>query len=80
MNAQQLCLQGLCLHPIAELGKLIPSIVVAEGGPKGIKFYKKLLLNRIKWTKQPGCLLIWEGPGNQRKFNKWRNLEIESEA
>lgn len=35
----------MCL--IASQG--VPSIVIAEGGPKGIKFYKKLLLNRIKW-------------------------------
>lgn len=25
------------------------SLVVVEGGPKAIKCYKKLMLNRIKW-------------------------------
>ena len=25
------------------------SLIVVEGGPKAIKFYKKLMLNRIKW-------------------------------
>ncbi len=25
------------------------SLIVAEGGPKAIKFYKKLILDRIKW-------------------------------
>jgi len=44
----------------------VPSLVVVEGGPKGIKFYKKLLLNRIKWDLIKGdkpneCALIWEG-------------------
>ena len=44
MNAQQLHLTGCCLvyHDI--------NIVVAEGGAKGIKKYKKLMLHRIKWS------------------------------
>lgn len=29
----------------------MPAIVLVEGGPKSIKFYKKLLLGRIKWNK-----------------------------
>ena len=29
----------------------MPSLVVVEGGPKGIKFYKKVLLNRIRWDQ-----------------------------
>jgi U4/U6 small nuclear ribonucleoprotein PRP3 len=35
-----------------ELGssESVPSIVIVEGGPKGIKFYKKLLLRRMRWN------------------------------
>jgi hypothetical protein len=29
----------------------MPTIIIVEGGPKAIKFYKKLLLRRIKWNK-----------------------------
>ncbi|KAK6458616.1 pre-mRNA processing factor 3-domain-containing protein [Scheffersomyces xylosifermentans] len=45
VNAKQLDLVGICLrNPKFNL-------IVVEGGPKSIKFYKKLLLNRIKWTE-----------------------------
>ena len=29
----------------------IDNMVIVEGGPKGIKFFKNLMLNRIDWTK-----------------------------
>ncbi|KAM3140975.1 hypothetical protein pb186bvf_006986 [Paramecium bursaria] len=82
-NAKQVFLQGVCLYPnsvIQEaLKNSIPSIVVAEGGPKGMKFYKKLLLQRIKWPMGT-CTLIWEGIAKQHAFNKWKAIEIKSEA
>jgi U4/U6 small nuclear ribonucleoprotein PRP3 len=56
----------------------LPTVVVVEGGPKAIKFYKKLLLKRIKWDKDDRhhhkpeatnethiknrCDLVWEVP------------------
>lgn len=77
-------LQGLsiaCSSIVQEaLGCTIPSLVVAEGGPKGIKFYKKLLLQRIKWNSSAGCTLIWEGVQKQHNFNRWRTVEMKSEA
>lgn len=51
-NAQQIALHGLCLISDKKAGLNLPTIVVAEGGPKAIKFYKKLLLRRIKWDKE----------------------------
>ena len=48
-NAQQLQLHGLCLIAEKNSGMRIPALVVVEGGPKAIKFYKKLMMNRIKW-------------------------------
>ncbi|CAD8148974.1 unnamed protein product [Paramecium octaurelia] len=83
MNAQQVSLQGVCLIAAQNGQQVVPSIVVAEGGPKGIKFYKKLLLNRIKWRGddlKPGCTLVWEGVSKQHAFNKWKTIEIKSEA
>ena len=55
MNAQQLHLTGCCLiyHDI--------NIVVVEGGAKGLKKYKKLMLHRIKWS--PADTI--QGNGNQ---------------
>ncbi|CAK73897.1 unnamed protein product (macronuclear) [Paramecium tetraurelia] len=83
MNAQQVSLQGVCLIANQNGQQIVPSILVAEGGPKGIKFYKKLLLNRIKWRcddSKLGCTLVWEGVAKQHAFNKWRTIEIKSEA
>ena len=50
-NAAQLALHGICLVVDKKSGLNLPCIVVVEGGPKAIKFYKKLLLKRIKWER-----------------------------
>ncbi len=50
MNAQQLALNGVCIIADKKLGLNIPNVIVVEGGPKAIKFYKKLMLRRIKWN------------------------------
>ena len=45
VNAKQNYLTGVCIvHPQLTL-------VVVEGGPKGLNRYKKLMLNRIKWDE-----------------------------
>lgn len=64
MNARQLYLTGICLivqeeedeagnveyDSMAE--QVVPiNMVVVEGGKKGIKAYKKLMLRRIKWNQ-----------------------------
>lgn len=46
MNAQQLLLSGRCL-----LFRDI-NLVVVEGGPKGLKKFKKLMMSRIKWNPE----------------------------
>ncbi|CAD8067434.1 unnamed protein product [Paramecium sonneborni] len=82
-NAQQDSLCGVCQIANQNGQSVVPSIVVAEGGPKGIKFYKQLLLNRIKWksdVSKQGCILLWEGVAKQHAFNKWKIIEIKSEA
>ncbi|PNP48798.1 hypothetical protein TGAMA5MH_00252 [Trichoderma gamsii] len=44
-NAEQLALSGICvMHPKF-------SLVIVEGGSYSINKYKKLMLNRIKWTE-----------------------------
>lgn len=80
MNAKQLELVGICLkNPKFNL-------IIVEGGSKAIKFYKKLMLHRIKWTEsvQPKhldepppdltnnmCQLLWEGQIMDVQFQKW---------
>jgi len=51
MNAQQLALNGVCIISDPKSG--CPSVIVVEGGPKAIKFYKKLIMRRIKWSVKP---------------------------
>jgi U4/U6 small nuclear ribonucleoprotein PRP3 len=47
-NAEQNALTGICIiHP-----KL--NLVIVEGGKHSIKNYRKLMLNRIDWTENPG--------------------------
>merc|ERR1740121_3352499 len=89
MNAQQFHLTGCC---VACPG--VANIVIAEGGPRAIKRYKKLMVRRIKWTEdqkdddeevtapklQDHCVLIWEGVVKQRNFKNWKVSHTRSEA
>ncbi|KAJ9649032.1 U4/U5/U6 small nuclear ribonucleoprotein prp3 [Coniosporium apollinis] len=55
MNAKQLALTGITiLHPRMNL-------VIVEGGPHAVKFYKKLMLNRIDWTENAMPSSVREG-------------------
>jgi len=47
MNAEQNGLKGVVVY----FPKF--SLVIVEGGSKGIKKYKHLMLSRIKWTEEP---------------------------
>ncbi|KAL4487124.1 hypothetical protein ABPG72_001576 [Tetrahymena utriculariae] len=55
INAQQMQLHGALIYPVVNPESRstinMPAIVLVEGGPKAIKFYKKLMLRRIKWDK-----------------------------
>ena len=44
-----LCAQELHLTGCAVAAKDSFAVVVVEGGPKALKFYKKLMLKRMKW-------------------------------
>ena len=45
-NAEQLALTGICIfHPKFNL-------VIVEGGPWAINKYRKLMMQRIKWSEQ----------------------------
>jgi U4/U6 small nuclear ribonucleoprotein PRP3 len=90
INAQQFKLTG----------RIITSpdvcIVIAEGGPKNIKKYKKLLLNRIKWAEEDlaepagpsesggfvknECRLVWEGTVKRRAFGNWKVKSFSSSS
>lgn len=84
VNAQQNGLTGCCISSPKT------NLVVAEGGPKGIKHYKALLLRRINWNEidpaadstqmeadRPpnSCRLLWEGVVASQT---WRRFEMHS--
>jgi U4/U6 small nuclear ribonucleoprotein PRP3 len=50
MNAKQLALNGFILTSKEYHNQ--PVIVMAEGGQKAIKFYKNLMLHRIRWDEK----------------------------
>lgn len=69
------------------------NVVVVEGGPKQIKKYKQLMLNRIKWEEETlkdregqdidnKCVLVWEGETKERHFGdvKFKQCPTESFA
>lgn len=57
-----MCLNGVCL-----IGDYInvPTLVLVEGGPKAIKFFRNLMMRRIKW--------------DQASFNKYEKEDEEDE-
>lgn len=85
INAKQLNLVGVVLY--TELF----SLVIVEGSEKNIKFYKKLMLNRIKWTEsvtvdeqtidlsKNKCQILWEGQLKDLHFKKWSKFHADNE-
>lgn len=81
-NAQQYNLTGVGIvyHDM--------SVVIVEGGPKGINAYKKLMLKRIDWAISNKdvfadvneCLLVWEGQVQTRNFYQFRLKTFPTEA
>ena len=68
-NADQMSLTGVViLHPKFNL-------VVVEGGEHSIKFYKKLMLNRIDWTENSAPNSVREG--NKEALVNWLQAEDE---
>ncbi|KAI8905170.1 pre-mRNA processing factor 3-domain-containing protein [Gorgonomyces haynaldii] len=79
-NAQQFNLTGV--------GLICPefSCVVVEGGPKGMRHYKHLLMDRIDWNpvksaeKIPNeCHLVWEGQVQKQTFYYFKLRNFDSE-
>eukprot|EP01098_Paradermamoeba_levis_P000751 TRINITY_DN1087_c0_g1_i1.p1 TRINITY_DN1087_c0_g1~~TRINITY_DN1087_c0_g1_i1.p1 ORF type:complete len:475 (+),score=168.83 TRINITY_DN1087_c0_g1_i1:153-1427(+) len=87
VNAQENHLSGcVILYSNANL-------VLVEGGPKSIKRFKKLMLQRIKWNededddddenqkkKKNQCHLVWEGNVMRPSFKGFRMEQCLSEA
>lgn len=48
VNAKQLLLNGFVITPTEYHSQ--PVIIMAEGGAKAIRFFKNLMINRIKWN------------------------------
>ncbi|KAI9784668.1 MAG: hypothetical protein M1816_000784 [Peltula sp. TS41687] len=71
-NAEQNALSGVCiLHPKFNL-------VIVEGGEHSIRFYKKLMLNRIDWTENsPSVDREGGGNGNQEALAQFLRSEDE---
>eukprot|EP00045_Choanoeca_perplexa_P015330 m.190861 g.190861 ORF g.190861 m.190861 type:complete len:528 (-) comp16952_c0_seq6:1701-3284(-) len=69
------------------------NIVVVEGGPKNMRKYKRLMLQRIKWNEKAiakgedemddyepvTCDLVWEGTLERRYFKDFRMKLFRSE-
>ncbi|CCH43970.1 hypothetical protein BN7_3525 [Wickerhamomyces ciferrii] len=84
-NAKQLNLVGTMLYNNQF------NLIIVEGSEKNIKFYKKLVLNRIKWTddvtvegidynlSQNKCELLWEGQLRDLHFKKWSQYHADDE-
>ena len=69
VNAEQNALTGVCImHPKMNL-------VIVEGGAHSIRFYKKLMMNRIDWTENAGPNSVREG--NKEALAKWLGAEDE---
>ena len=86
-NAKQLFMTG-CVVLYEDV-----NVVVVEGGPKQLKKYKQLMLNRIKWEEETlkdkdgqdidnKCHLVWEGETKARHFGdvKFKQCPTESFA
>lgn len=70
VNAKQQNLTGVCImHPKMNL-------VVVEGGEHSIKFYDKLMQNRIKWQEMEAPRAVQEG--NREQLAKWLEAEDEN--
>jgi U4/U6 small nuclear ribonucleoprotein PRP3 len=70
INAEQQHLTGVCiLHPKTNL-------IVVEGGEHSVRFYDKLMLNRIKWTEMEAPRSVQEG--NREVLAKWLEAEDEN--
>jgi len=79
-NAKQFFLTGVAvLCPIAR-----KNLVVVEGGPKGIRKFKRLMLHRINWSEDEDgptnkkAALVWEGVVHRRTFKKFAFEECTS--
>ncbi|MCJ1333005.1 hypothetical protein MMC10_009699 [Thelotrema lepadinum] len=69
-NAEQSALTGISIiHPKY-------SLVIVEGGEHSIKFYKKLMLNRIDWKENNGASSVREG--NKEALAEWLQAEDEN--
>jgi U4/U6 small nuclear ribonucleoprotein PRP3 len=70
INAEQQKLTGVCImHP-----KL--NVVVIEGGEHSVRFYDKLMQNRIKWQEMEAPRAVQEG--NREALAKWLDAEDEN--
>ncbi|KAJ3043928.1 U4/U6 small nuclear ribonucleoprotein Prp3 [Rhizophlyctis rosea] len=71
------------------------NLVIVEGGPKGIKFYKNLMTRRIDWSgernedeedagpsdkKRNECIMVWEGDVKERRFKGFKFRAMPTEA
>jgi len=69
MNSQQNYLTGCCI-----IGPSF-SLVVVEGGPKGMKRYKKLMLRRIKWNPDEEETVHGSDEDNDKEKEKEKEKE-----
>ena len=87
VNAKQLLMTGVIV-----LFKNV-NVIVVEGGPSQQKKFKRLMLQRIKWSEETAsaesesgkkienkCLLVWEGMVKNRAFGELRFKNSPNES
>ena len=78
---QQQQQQNSSMDVSAALSSLYRNVLIVEGGPKGIKRYRHLMLDRIKWPEgERSCRLHWQGSLSKPLIpgSKARHFEVKS--
>ena len=74
-NASQLALNGFVIKPNEYHRQ--PVMIAIEGGIKAVKFYKNLMMNRIKWEEnENSCKIVWEGGVDNPTLGKWKEYSV----
>ncbi|KAE9550120.1 hypothetical protein FO519_006657 [Halicephalobus sp. NKZ332] len=68
-NAKQLTMTG-CIILYKDI-----NVIIVEGGPKQQKFYRNLMMNRLKWQEE---VIIWEGIVKSQAFNDFKVHMVQS--
>jgi hypothetical protein len=58
-------------------------MVLIEGGIRAVRFYRNLMINRIRWGENDPanyCKIVWEGEIENSIAGKWKVHEVGDEV